>query len=109
MLTISIFMSHDAFLFFIVFVVVKHFVGAVEVRNDEVDNFFIFTTPTVDDPRVEISFVLDRALHGSQGKLLLFIVAITTDLDSHRADQAGIKYLKIIVFVVEQFTLLYKL
>lgn len=103
--SVGVFVFHDVFFFFGEGFVVEHFVGAVEVRNDEVNNFFVPAAPRVNNPGVEVSIVLDAFFHGCQGKLLLLVIAVAADLHSHRPDQAGVHHLQLVVPVVQQFAL----
>ncbi len=72
---------------------VKHFVGAVRVRDYQIDNFFILATPTVNDSGVVVILILDGLLHCRQCELLSLVVAISAHLHSHRTNKAGIDYL----------------
>lgn len=82
-LPIAGFVLHDVFFFFGVGLVIKHFEGAVEVGDDQVNDLLIPATPRVDHPGVKVMVVFDALFHGCQGKLLLLVVAVPTHLDTH--------------------------
>ena len=84
------FSLHDFLLLRSINVVVKHFKGAMQIRDDQINNFFIFATPTVNYPWVIVPFIPDWRLHSSKSELLLFVVAVATNLNSHWTNQARV-------------------
>ena len=99
------FVPHDILFLVVECVPVEHFVGAVRVGDDQVDHFFVFAAPAVDDPGVVVVFVLDGLLHRGQRELLVLVVAVPAHLHSHRTDQAGVEHLQAVVLAVEQLAL----
>lgn len=69
---------------------VEHVEAAIQIRNDDVNNFLIPHTVTVNNSRVEVLLIFYRFLHGRQCKLLFVVVHISTNLHSHRTDQTRI-------------------
>ena len=84
---------------------VQHLIGAMRIRDDEIDYLLVSATPTVDDSGVVVKLILYGFLHSCQGELLLFVVAVTTDLDSHGTDEASIDDLKVVVLSVERLAI----
>ncbi len=84
----------------IIIMMIKHLICTMQIRNYQVHNLLIPTWPTVNHSRIEITILLDRTLHSSEGELLLLVIRVTTHLHSHWTDQARIKHLHLGILLV---------
>ena len=98
--SVESFMFHDIFFLCCIFLLIKHGKGTVKIRDQQINNFLVFATPTVNYSWIVVIIIFDGLFHSCKGKLLLFVVAVSTDLNSHWTDQTRIQNLKIFVLVV---------
>lgn len=99
-------MLDNIFFIFGVMVSIEHVVTAIQIRDDEIDYFFIFAAETVDNSGIVIVLIFDRFLHSSQRKFLIIIIRITSNLNSHRSNQTRIQNLIINILLIDQLSLI---
>lgn len=98
-------MLHNILLNLIIMMPIKHSITTIQIRDNKIHNFIILTAITINNPGIVVILVFDGFFHGSEGKLLFFVIGITTDLNSHGADETRIEDLVIAVFLVHEFCL----